>query len=67
MTTTRSLGQPTAIDVLVGEIDVRAEEISGGVMTTTAKSHSRWWWLGVPLVGAMAYGVRRWSQTRDRG
>jgi hypothetical protein len=49
-------GSPTAVDVRVRQMEVRAEEITGGIPERDQQT-SRWWWLlalvptaGVPLV-----------------
>ena len=56
-------GSPTAIDVRISQLDVRAEEITGGATVIGPKSYSRWWWLAAPLAGVMGYGVWRWWTT----
>jgi hypothetical protein len=57
-------GSATAIDVRVGQIDVRAEEITGGVPVVGPKKPTKWWlWLAVPIVGVGMYGLWRWRRT----
>jgi hypothetical protein len=57
-------GSPTAIDVRVGQIDVRAEEITGGVPVVGPKKPTKWWlWLVVPVAGLGLYGVWWWRKT----
>jgi hypothetical protein len=51
---------PTWVDVRVSQIDVRAEEITGGVSVTGRKSFAWWWWLSAPVGAVMLYGVWRW-------
>jgi hypothetical protein len=56
-------GSPTAIDVRITQLDVRAEELTGGAAVIGPKSYSRWWWLAAPLAGMMGYGLWRWRTT----
>lgn len=56
-------GSPTAIDARVNKIDVRAEQITGGV-PEKEKPRTQWWWLAAfPAIGA---GVLVWRWRRRR-
>jgi hypothetical protein len=60
-------GSPTAIDARVSQIDVRAEEISGGRTVVGPRSYASLWWLAVPVGGVIVvYGAwRRWRKDEE--
>ncbi len=58
-------GSPTAVDVRVSRLTVRAEEITSGVAKRD-KREAGWWWLGllVPVAGLVVWW--RWRVRRRR-
>src|SRR6185437_7201382 len=57
-------GSSTAVDVRVRQIDIRAEEIAGGVPRTEPKQWSwAWLWLLVPAIGGV-FVFRTWRARR---
>jgi hypothetical protein len=56
-------GSPTTVDVLIRQIEIRAEEITGGVAKVDART-SAWWWLLslIPLGG----GILLWQSRKRR-
>jgi len=56
-------GSPTAVDVLFWDINVRAEQITGGVAEKDKSKPGAWWpWLVVPAAG----GVLFWFWRKGR-
>jgi hypothetical protein len=61
-------GSPTALDVRVRDVSVRAEEITGGVPERDRQGSSWWWLWGLPVVGGVGFWywrVRRRSADSD--
>ncbi len=56
-------GSPTAVDARVGEIEIRAEQITGGVPRSESGHPLLWLWTLVPVAGA---GLAFWGWRRQR-
>lgn len=54
-------GSPTMVDVLVRQIEIRAEEITGGVAERDART-SAWWWLPAAIPACAALLLWRWRR-----
>jgi hypothetical protein len=60
-------GSPTALDARLGQIEMRAEEITGGVARRDVREWPWWWRLtGLPVIAGLVYWVyRRRRAARD--
>jgi hypothetical protein len=61
-------GSPTALDVRVWDVDVRAEEINAGKPVLQPPSASRWWlWASLPCAGLLLFGLWRRHRRKVAG